>query len=309
MVDPLVTAVGISLLGPVVAGPALARGLNALPQDRRRAIEWSLILGAVTLAIAVGLVGDHRMPGVAAYVLPALPGLLTFVVWRSLLASALVSLMPMYFVIALVVRDRGIFHAPELALDRMMGLRPSWVFVYASLYIFVVVLPLLVLRGRDLFRQTMRGYLAVMLTAYAGFLVYPTSAPRVEELTGSGFTAWMLRLFYSIDAPYNCFPSLHVAYSFVSAFACYRVHHGLGVTAIVWAALIAVSTVFTKQHYAIDAIAGVVMGLAAYALFLRRLPRAAVPEEARRAAPGRAGLAVALYGVMVAALWVGYLAG
>ena len=304
MVDPLAAAVGISLLGPLAAGPALARALNALPPDRRRAVEWVVILAAVTFAIVVGLVGEEILPGSSAYVLPALPGLLTFVVWRSLLATALVSLMPMYFVIALIVRDRAMFYAPELELDRMMGLQPVWVLVYASLYLFVVILPLLVLRDRDLFRRAMRGYLAVMLTAYVGFLVYPTAAPRIDDsVAGSGFAPWMLRLIYALDAPYNCFPSLHVAYSFVAALACYRVHRQVGIAAIVWAGLIGVSTVYTKQHYVVDVVAGTAMGVAVYPLFLRGYPRARVSEDTIAAAPRRAAMVAGAYALIIAGLW------
>ena len=310
MVDPLVAAVGVSLLGPVVAGPALARGLSALPPDRRRAVEWAVILSAVGVAIAIGLFGERLVPGASAYLLPALPGLLTFLVWRSLLATALVSLMPMYFVIALVVRERGVFYAPELALDRMMGLQPGWVLVYASLYVFVIILPLLVLRDRDLFRRAMLGYLAVMLTAYVGFLLYPTVAPRADDtVAGDGFMPWMLRLIYGLDAPYNCFPSLHVAYSFVAAFACYRVHRRVGIAAIAWAALIGISTVYTKQHYVVDAIAGAAMGGVAYALFLRGHARSSPPDEAVRGAPRRAAIAAGLYGLLLVAGWIAFAAG
>ena len=73
---------------------------------------------------------------------------------------------------------------------------------------------------------------------------------------GDGFAAWSLRLLYDIDTPYGCFPSLHVAWAFVSALTCYRVHAGVGWVAAGWATLIAVSTLYTKQHYVVDVIAG-----------------------------------------------------
>jgi membrane-associated phospholipid phosphatase len=50
----------------------------------------------------------------------------------------------------------------------------------------------------------------------------------------------------------------------VAAFACYRVHRVVGVAAIIWAGLIGVSTVYTKQHYVVDVPAGVALALVAY---------------------------------------------
>jgi membrane-associated phospholipid phosphatase len=106
--------------------------------------------------------------------------------------------------------------------------------------------------------------------------------------------------------PYNCFPSLHVAYAFVSALTCSRVHPGVGAAAALWAALIGVSTVYTKQHYVADVIAGALEAYAAYLLFLPRYPREAVPEIDRRLAPFRASCAVGIFGIMVACFWVAY---
>lgn len=65
-------------------------------------------------------------------------------------------------------------------------------------------------------------------------------------------------------------------------------HRGVGTAATVWAALIGASTVYTKQHYVVDAIAGASIGLVAYAMFLRRRPHAAIDDIDRRLAPRRA---------------------
>lgn len=61
-------------------------------------------------------------------------------------------------------------------------------------------------------------------------------------MVGEGFAVWGLRALYRADPPCNCFPSLHVAHSFVSA-------------------LVAMSTVFIKQHYVLDVIAGTATSL------------------------------------------------
>ena len=306
MIDPLVAAVCFGVLGPFLAGPLVASGLDALPSRWRRTAAWTAITAALAYAIAAAVLQEvSGTSPTLIYVLVALPGLLTFLVWRSQLATALVCLMPMYFVIAIVTRGRRTY-APEMALDRAIQVEPAWMLVYGSLYVFALVLPLLVVRDWPLVQRAMKAYLLVMLLSYLGFLLYPTAAPRTDEVTGPGFAAWTLQIAYSLDPPYNCFPSLHVAYSFVSALTCYRVHRGLGVAAAVWASLIGVSTLYTKQHYVVDVVVGTAAGLAAYFLFLRSYPRAAVAESHRARAPVRALIAAGSFGVMVIAFWIVY---
>jgi membrane-associated phospholipid phosphatase len=303
--DPLAAAVGAGLLGSVVAGPGVAYGLDRLPSQWRRRTEWLLIAAAVTAAVAVDLVSDGPVSGVFVYVLAALPGLIAFLAWRSLLASTLVAVVPLYFVIGLLTQGRTTY-APELWLDRALPVQPAWMFVYGSLYVFAVILPILVVRQGELSGRAMQAYLLVIAVSYVGFLLYPTVGPRPARVFGDGFSAWSLRLVYSLDSPYNCFPSLHVAYAGVSALTCFRVHRGVGVIAGMWAGLIGVSTLYTKQHYLADVIAGALAAGVAYVLFLRRYPREAVAERDRRRAPFRAAVAIALYATMIAGFWIAY---
>lgn len=216
----------------------------------------------------------------------------------------LVSLVPFYLVIANRAEFVGA-HVPEMPLDRLLPLAPVWALVYGALYAFLIVLPVFVVHQQELIRRTVWAYLMVWIVAYIVFVLYPTVAPRPETVTGNGFAVWGLRVLYEADPPYNCFPSLHVAHSFVSALACFRVHRNLGVVAISCASLVALSTLFTKQHYVADLIAGILLALAAYSIFLRGYARANVPDLDRRLAPvlalgvgGIAGLGVACYWVV-----------
>ena len=220
-------------------------------------------------------------------------------------AVAFMLLVPGYLVIAVVTRGRT-QHLPELALDRMIPLQPAWAPIYLSYFLFPF-LPMLVIRQEEQVRRTFLAWLMVWLVGYACFLAYPTTLPRPIGELGVGFFAWFLLGIYEANAPRNCFPSLHVATPFVAALSCWRVHRGVGLAAVLWASIVALSTLFTKQHYAADVIAGIILAGMAYAIFLRTCPRVAIPESDRRAAPllmlGLAGI----YGLVVAGLWVAYL--
>lgn len=125
-------------------------------------------------------------------------------------------------------------------------------------------------------------------------------------MIGKGFIAWGLRFLYEADPPYNCFPSLHVAHSFVSALTCYRVHRGVGIAAAISASLIGISTLFSKQHYILDVIAGILLACAAYAIFLRSYPRTKIPDLDRHLAPVLALCIIGILALAFACFWVAY---
>jgi len=215
----------------------------------------------------------------------------------------LMALVPVYVLIGAHVRH-GVLHAPALAIDLAVPLTPGWVLGYGPLYLFLIVLPPFIVREQALLERTFWAYLSVWLIAYAVFLAYPTVAPRPTTVAGTNFAAWGLRFLYAADPPLNCFPSLHVAHSFVSAFATLRVNRQLGAFALVAATLVGVSTLFTKQHYVADVVAGALLGYVAILVFFRGYPRARVPESDTQLAPF---LAIGVAG-LVSIVFLGYVA-
>lgn len=224
--------------------------------------------------------------------------------------AALVSLVPLYIFIGVANTGRP-HHAPAIGLDRMIPLMPAWSIVYGALYLFLIVLPVLVISHNELINRTVRAYLLIWVTAYAFFLALPTVAPRPQDefVPGTGFGAWGLRLLYELDPPVNCFPSLHVAHSFVGAFAVWRLHARLGAAALAAAVLVAVSTVFTKQHYVVDTISGFALAGAAYAIFIRGFERNAASERERVVAPAVAFVLLVGIAIWVLAAWWFYKTG
>jgi membrane-associated phospholipid phosphatase len=217
----------------------------------------------------------------------------------------LMALIPVYLFIPGALPNRPLLEL-ELALDRRLPLVPAWSIVYGAVYSFLIVLPVLVVRQTTHIRRLYVAYLLVWITAYVSFLLFPTVAPRPVNVVGDGFAVWGLRFLYSADPPSNCFPSLHVAHSFVSALSCYRVHRTLGVAAAFCALLVAVSTVFSKQHYILDVLAGMLLAALAYVVVLRGCRRDQVLERDLQAAPVMAFGAAALAGLATACLWIAY---
>ena len=221
----------------------------------------------------------------------------------------LCALVPFYVLIPEFLPPRA-RHVPELALDRALPLVPSWAIVYGALYLFLILLPILVVRQDELIRRTVHAYLLIWITAYVFFfVVFPTAAPRPETVSGEGFAVWGLRALYSSDPPYNCFPSLHVAHSFLSALACSRVHRRLGVIAMHLPAHVAYYALYTKQHYVGHLAAGVLLALVAYGIFLRRFSSDPISEFDRRVAPALALCVGAVVAAGLATSWLVYIWG
>src|SRR4029077_8532284 len=153
------------------------------------------------------------------------------------------------------------------------------------------------------------AFIAIWLIAYVCFIAYPTVGPRPAKVLGDGFPEWTLRAIYSSDHRYNCLPSLHVAQCFLAAFACSRVNRRVGLAAMVWAFLVGLSTVYTKQHYVMDVVTGILLAMVGYFVALRGYPREATPERERRYAPVLAACAVGVYAALMLILLTLYLVG
>lgn len=217
----------------------------------------------------------------------------------------LVGLVPIYLFIGRPAPGR-VLHIPAIALDQAIPLVPTWSLAYGTLYAFLIALPVFVVREDEHLRRTVRAYLAVWITAYACFVAYPTVAPRPVSVDGDGFGAWGLSLLYNMDPPYNCFPSLHVAHSFVSALTCLRIHRGVGIGALFAAALVALSTLFSKQHYVLDVVAGASIAVVSFAIFVGARAQPPVPDLERQAAPILAVGLLACACLGLAGYWIAY---
>ncbi len=123
-------------------------------------------------------------------------------------------------------------------------------------------------RARDSFWTTV---LLAVLVSYALYPFFPLTPPRglYHDLPGAGghpllrgMNLWILK-YYSVQA--CIFPSGHVAGGVATALAVRARRPRLGILFLFAAAGIAAGTVFEGYHYAADALAGALVGVAAYA--------------------------------------------
>lgn len=158
------------------------------------------------------------------------------------------------------------------ALDRAFPLVPQWMYIYFGCYLFWVANYILVARinrnNKPAFYRFVITDMASRLVCAVFYIGLPTTNIRPEVPEG-GFSTWLLRFLYRIDQPTNLFPSIHCLVSWL----CYDGIRGrkeipawYRVFSCVFALLVALSTQFTKQHYIVDAVAGIILAEALYQL-------------------------------------------
>ena len=159
-----------------------------------------------------------------------------------------------------------------LEMDRRIPFRPGWVWVYSLLYYPFVVSTILTIRDFRQFAYTAANFTILLTTQVTIAFLFPVKTPahwRIYDAENS-ISERFLSVVHSVDKGGNCFPSMHIAVATLSALhIANNLHDTLGISAcvvFVLPVLIAISTLFTKQHYILDIPAGVGLAFAVFML-------------------------------------------
>jgi len=156
---------------------------------------------------------------------------------------------------------------PVTAVDLWIPFQPAWIWAYLSIALLVPIAPLLATRREQLMRYA-KGLALLCLPCFAAFLVFPVEGPRPEV---AGADA-LYELLVSWD-------SLLFALRVLRDDGSVRGLSAHAVSGWTWGALILYSTLATKQHWAIDLPAGVLLACAAHALAWRDAQRVPGRDE------------------------------
>lgn len=169
-------------------------------------------------------------------------------------------------------------------LDDAIPFLPWTEVLYFSVYT-AMLYPAFVVRDRLLFRRVTHAYLAVICVSLLCWWVFPVTAIGLRAdpttLDPAVFWEWGVRANYALDPPFNMFPSLHLSIATLAGLCGWTARRAFGLAAAPVVAGIAVSICTVKQHYAVDGLAGLVLGTAAWAALVRRAPEAALPQDER----------------------------
>lgn len=149
-------------------------------------------------------------------------------------------------------------------IDKYIPFHPQWVWLYSGLYYPIIVSLILVIDSFKVFSYVAFSFLLLLACQLLFFYCFPVKTPKEwRTFDNNTPSKKFLSFVHSFDGDSNCFPSMHVSVATLTALHLEDLTTLGGVT-MLFPALIALSTVFTKQHYIVDTLAGFLLGWMAF---------------------------------------------
>ena len=227
----------------------------------------------------------------------------------AILASHLVLIGGGYVAVLRLVEARGVsMFDSSTWVDDWIPATPWAFWIYATLYLYfpvTIAMAPRTRRGVQALLLHLQAQLGLSAITWVMFLALPTRIHIREQmqpaLQASGpVLQGAFEILYTIDAPWNAWPSLHVSLSLLMGLACMhftlsggerhsfwprgRADHVAIVAGVLgWLAL-CWSILATKQHFFFDVCSGSLAGLATWLVYLR--PRLRTLDGEPRGATG-----------------------
>jgi membrane-associated phospholipid phosphatase len=207
-----------------------------------------LVPGPVPLAIALGaamLEGNNQADQEPSeWIRWAIAGIIMFSLWAST-----------YFLAGLLTEPSRVRYL-SVSIESNIPMRPNYSLLYLLLYP-IFMLPFFIVRKRAHFYQLIVADAFMLLICTVIFLAVPVAFERPPLLTPpSDFGTWVLLVIRGADPAWNCMPSEHCAAAMIAALSTREASRKWGIFAFVATIGIGISTLFTKQHYLGDVLAG-----------------------------------------------------
>lgn len=154
----------------------------------------------------------------------------------------------------------------RFTLDERVPFWPRWVWIYSLLYYPAILYVNWVVDSSRQFVYLAVSFLGLLAMQMACFILFPVETPESWRLI-NGRRTWserFLAVVQGLDARSNSFPSMHTSVAMLTAL---HLQSHLGIWAYLLPVLIALSCLFTKQHYAVDLPAGAALGWLAHRVF------------------------------------------
>jgi membrane-associated phospholipid phosphatase len=150
--------------------------------------------------------------------------------------------------------------------DDRIPYRPGWVWIYSCLYYPIILLINITTASSRQFLYIAMSYVILLFAQMAVFVLFPVATPAEWRSFNTGRTPSerFLALVQRFDAPTNSFPSMHTSVATLTAL---HLQPAVGPWIFAFPVLIALSCLFTKQHYVIDIPGGAVLGWACFRAF------------------------------------------
>ena len=165
-----------------------------------------------------------------------------------------------YFLVQFIATDDYSFMTP---FDHVVPFIPEFIWVYHTLIPIIIVSTIFSMERRDVFFNTLIALTFSVLVLTFFHILFPSFYPR-QEIEVDTISLWLVEVTRMIDASCNTFPSGHVTFALILFFSirdanCIKRTKVFHLAYLLWAILIAISTIVLKQHYVFDAVSGIVL--------------------------------------------------
>ena len=151
---------------------------------------------------------------------------------------------------------------------------PSWACLYSGLYYPMIIGLVFSISSFQQYVYIAANFLLLAFIQILFFTFYPIVTPaRWRNFSDdSAKSRKFLKYVQSFDAATNCFPSMHVSVATMTSL--HMINNGAAshpaVVTAIWSfpVLIAISCLFTKQHYIVDVIFGALLGTFVFWLYV-----------------------------------------
>lgn len=180
---------------------------------------------------------------------------------RGLLIFAVIYNSFVYYFCRFVTQNRT-HYLLDSWIDRQIPVLPWTVLIYFGCYLFWIANYLLCSHfSKEQARRFLGAEILGKTVCFLFYLLLPTTINR-PDITSSGFCSDLMRLLYAMDAPDNLLPSIHCFVSWL----CYigmrkdcRYPLLYRIFSMIFAMMVCISTLTTKQHVIADVFVGVAL--------------------------------------------------
>lgn len=151
-------------------------------------------------------------------------------------------------------------------------------FVACSVWVYLWVFPnalapLFAVRCSRLMRRTALAYATAISASLILFITFPVTSAGLrvspKTLSFSSPSQWAVYVLYSLDPPFNLFPSLHLSIAALAAYSAWKASKLFGAALFVGVGLLSISVCTVKQHFLLDVLGGLALAALAGTLILR----------------------------------------
>jgi PAP2 superfamily protein len=187
-------------------------------------------------------------------------------------------------------------------------------FVARSIWIYLwsfsaSVIPLCFIRCPRLFRRSALAFAVAICVSLVCFTAFPVTASHLRvsaaQLKAPGPSHWAVSTIYTLDPPYNLFPSLHVSLTALAAMAVWKTNRFYGGLLFIGVASVAIAVCTTKQHFLFDVLGGLAIAALVGGIILVPFQRRDVMAAYTWRGPASylASVAIMYLGFYAAYLW------